>query len=231
MDKGRIKQKGCLSIGFLITGIIFVVLISGCIETIKEPENSTNITNNNTSTSGANNGVSTNETSTMETNGTTGTSGTTSGTLGTSTSNNSTSSSSTTSNNNTSVSSANISQNAANNDSISKPKNISIKVIKFEPSKPCASCTNLGNFAKETIEKHFPEDYKSGKITYQTVNYQDSKNRQLLKKYNVRGSSLYITVIKDGEEEIIDANDMWYYVLEQEEYTNIFKNKLEEIKK
>lgn len=113
----------------------------------------------------------------------------------------------------------------------SKPEDITIKVIKFEPNKPCASCTNLGNFAKETIEKYFPEDYKSGKITYQTVNYQDPKNRQLLEKYNVMGSSLYITVIKDGEEEIIDANDMWNYVWKQEEYTNIFKNKLEEIKK
>ena len=113
----------------------------------------------------------------------------------------------------------------------SKPEDITIKVIKFEPNKPCASCTNLGNFAKETIEKHFPEDYKSGKITYQTVNYQDPKNRQLLEKYNVMGSSLYITVIKDGEEEIIDANDMWDYVWKQEEYTNIFKNKLEAIKK
>lgn len=230
MDKGRIKQKGLLSIGFLITGIIFVVLISGCIETIKEPENSTNITNNNTSTSGANNGVSTNETSTTETNGATGTSGTTIGTLRTPTSNNSTSSSNTTSNNNTSASSANIYQNAANNDSISKPKNISIKVVKFEPNKPCQGCTNLGNFANETIRKQFPEDYESGKITYETINFQDPKNRQLVEKYKVTGSSLYITVINEDEEEIIDANDMWNYVWKKEEYIDVFKNKLEEIR-
>ncbi len=177
MDKGRIKEKGWLSIGFLITGIIFVVLISGCIETIKEPENSANITNNNTS-----------------------------------------------------ASSANISQNAANNDSISKPKNISIRVVKFEPNNPCQGCTNLGNFANKTIQKQFPEDYESGKITYGTINYQDPKNRQLVEKYKVTGSSLYITVINEYEEEIIDANDMWNYVWKKEEYIDVFKNKLEEIR-
>ena len=106
-----------------------------------------------------------------------------------------------------------------------------IKVVKFEPNNPCQGCTNLGNFAKETIQTHFLEDYNSGKITYETFNYQDPKNRHMLEKYNVMGSSLCIAVIKDGKEEIIDANDMWEYVWEKEEYIKIFKNKLEEIKK
>jgi len=112
-----------------------------------------------------------------------------------------------------------------------KPENITIKVVKFEPDNPCQGCTNLGNYAEETIKTHFPEEYKSGKITYETVNYRDPKNRQIIEKYNVMGSSLYITVIKDGKEEIIDANDMWNYVWEKEEYLKIFKDKLDEIKK
>ena len=109
-------------------------------------------------------------------------------------------------------------------------KNITIKVVKFEPNNPCQGCTNLGNYANETIQRHFPEEYKSGKIVYETVNYQDSKNIELVKKYNVVGSSLYIMVIKDGEEEIIDANDMWNYVWDEEKYINVFKNKLENLK-
>ena len=112
-----------------------------------------------------------------------------------------------------------------------KPENITIKVVKFEPDNPCQGCTNLGNYAEETIKTHFPGEYKSGKITYETVNYRDPKNRQIIEKYNVMGSSLYITVIKDGKEEIIDANDMWNYVWEKEEYLKIFKDKLDEIKK
>jgi len=128
---------------------------------------------------------------------------------------------------------ANTSQGAADNAPvlIFEPKNITIKVVKFEPDNPCQGCTNLGNYAEETIKTHFPGEYKSGKITYETVNYQDPKNRQIIEKYNVMGSSLYITVIKDGKEEIIDANDMWNYVWEKEEYLKIFKDKLDEIKK
>jgi len=124
----------------------------------------------------------------------------------------------------------NATQNIKTTASIPAPENITIKVVKFEPTHPCQSCINLGNFAKETMQKHFPGDHESGKITYETVNFQDPKNRDIVKKYNVVGSSLYITVIKDGKEEVIDANDMWNYVQEKEEYMKIFKNKLEEIK-
>ncbi len=112
---------------------------------------------------------------------------------------------------------------------VSKPADITIKVVKFEPSRPCQSCIRLGNYAKETIEQYFPEEYQSGKISYEAVNYQDPENMDLLKKYGVSGSSLYITVITDGEEEILDANDMWLYIGNREEYMNVFKIKLEGI--
>jgi hypothetical protein len=116
--------------------------------------------------------------------------------------------------------------------SIPEPANItSIKVVKFEPARPCQSCANLGNFAKETLELHFPEDYKTGKLSYETVNFQDPENIILVKKYGVMGSSLYINVIKDGKEEIIDATEMWNYVWDKEDYINVFKNKLDALKK
>lgn len=135
-------------------------------------------------------------------------------------------------NNNTSNNTLqNTANDIKNNISITEPKDIKIKVVKFEPNNPCQGCTNLGNYAEETIKTHFPEDYKSGKITYEKVNFQDPESRGVVKKYNVVGSSLYITVIKDGKEEIVDANDMWRYVWKQDEYMKIFKNKLEEIKK
>jgi hypothetical protein len=114
---------------------------------------------------------------------------------------------------------------------IKEPTNITIKVVKFEPSRPCQSCKKLGDYAKETIELYFAEEYKSGKISYQTVNYQDHVNMDMIKKYGISSSSLFITVIKDGEEETINANDMWSYVGNKEEYLEVFKNKLEEILK
>jgi hypothetical protein len=111
-----------------------------------------------------------------------------------------------------------------------EPANITLTVIKFEPARPCQSCTKLGNYAKETIELYFPEEYQSGKIRYQTVNYQDPNNIELVKKYGVSGSSLLISVItNDNEEATIDANDMWRYVSNKEEYMTVFKTKLEGI--
>ncbi len=121
----------------------------------------------------------------------------------------------------------NTTQDIKTTSSIPEPADIIIKVVKFEPARPCQSCANIGDFAKETIELHFPEDYESGKISYETVNFQDPENIDMAKKYGIRGSSLYINVIKDGKEEIIDANDMWSYVWDKEEYIKVFKNKLD----
>ena len=107
---------------------------------------------------------------------------------------------------------------------------LTLTVIKFEPARPCQSCTKLGNYAKETIELYFPGECQSGKIRYQTVNYQDPQNIELVKKYGVSSSALFISVINAGnEEEIIDANDMWRYVGSKEEYMTVFKTKLEGI--
>ena len=125
----------------------------------------------------------------------------------------------------------NTTQDIQTTSSIKEPANITIRVVKFEPARPCHSCTLLGNYAKETIELYFQEEYQSGKISYETVNYQDPKNIDLVKKYGISGSSLFITVITDSGEEIIDANDMWSYVGNKEEYMNVFKNKLDDILK
>ena len=102
-----------------------------------------------------------------------------------------------------------------------------IRVIKFQPKRPCYSCLLLGNYAKETIEVYFPEEYAAGKITYETVNYQDPKNGALVRKYGVIGSELFITVIRNGEEEIQSAYDMWQYIDNKEEYMTVFKAKLD----
>jgi hypothetical protein len=108
---------------------------------------------------------------------------------------------------------------------------IRIGVVKFEPTNPCQSCTLLGNYAKETIELYFKEEYESGIMRYETVNYQDPSNIERVRKYGVSGSALFITVIRDGEEEIIGANDMWGYIGSREEYQRVFKGKLEAVLK
>ncbi len=108
-----------------------------------------------------------------------------------------------------------------------KPIPETIKVVKFEPTRPCYSCTLLGNYAKETIEVYFPAEYAAGTLQYETVNYQDPKNGQLVRKYGVIGSELFITVIRNGDEEIYNANEMWGYIGNKEEYMTVFKARLD----
>lgn len=106
-----------------------------------------------------------------------------------------------------------------------------IRVVKFEPTRPCYSCALLGNYAKETIEVYFPEEYASGQITYETVNYLDPQNGELVRKYGASGSALFIAVIRNDDEEIRSANDMWRYIGNKEEYMSVFRSKLDALLK
>ena len=83
----------------------------------------------------------------------------------------------------------------------SKPvsKDTTIKVVKFEPNNPCQGCTNLGNFAEETIQIHFPEDYKSGNFVICVYGQDDIVNelQMLAKTKKVLNQPIEIKVINN----------------------------------
>lgn len=74
-----------------------------------------------------------------------------------------------------------------------------VEIYHFHPTNGCYTCTTMGQFAEDTVKQFFPNELETKKIVFDHINFQDPKNAELVKQYEVAGSSLMIGVYnKDG---------------------------------
>ena len=74
-----------------------------------------------------------------------------------------------------------------------------IEVYHFHGTNQCYSCKTVGNYAEETINTYFSDELKSGKVVFASINIDLAENKELVDKYEAKGSSLIIGVYyKDG---------------------------------
>ncbi len=104
-----------------------------------------------------------------------------------------------------------------------------IEVVHFHATQQCWSCITVGEYALKTIKEKFPEEYSKGMITFQDVNGELPENRDLVIKYQARGSSLFINTITDGEDNISEEITVWRLVGSEVQFTKYFEGKLRKI--
>ena len=88
------------------------------------------------------------------------------------------------------------------NKSISK-----IEVLDFHSTHRCMTCNAIEANTKYTLETYFKNEMKEGKITFQTVNVDLKENGKLAEKFEAAGTSLFLNVVKNGEEKQINLTD------------------------
>ncbi|MGV8109726.1 nitrophenyl compound nitroreductase subunit ArsF family protein [Methanospirillum sp.] len=102
-----------------------------------------------------------------------------------------------------------------------------VEVYHFHPTNGCYTCTNMGKNAEDTVNTYFPKELESKRIIFDHINYQDPKNAELIKQYEVSGSSLMIGVYDaDGfhKEENIKV---WYLTGKKDESMTYLKEIIE----
>jgi hypothetical protein len=102
-----------------------------------------------------------------------------------------------------------------------------IEVYHFHPTNGCYTCTTMGKNAEDTVKTYFPNELESKKIVFDHINFQDPKNAEQVKQYEVTGSSLMIGVYdKDGfhKEENIKV---WYMAGKKDESMTYLKGLIE----
>jgi hypothetical protein len=104
-----------------------------------------------------------------------------------------------------------------------------IEVIVFHATNRCVSCINIGKYTKSTIEEKFPEEFKSGKITFKEVNIDLPENFKMAKEYGVGGSALYINAIKDGKENHEEDTTVWRLVTNETQMKSYFEVKIRKL--
>ena len=127
----------------------------------------------------------------------------------------------------------NQSSTMTNNTAYTAPGNISevqkIEVLHFHGNLQCDTCIAVGAYAEETVNTYFSEEVKSGRIVFAHINIDLPENSEMVAKYEVTGSSLWIGVYgKNGFQFHKEKNNnVWYKTNNKEEYMNYLKGIIE----
>lgn len=101
-----------------------------------------------------------------------------------------------------------------------------IQVVHFHATQQCWSCITVGEYAEETIKERFPNEFEEGKIEFLDINGELPQNMELVNKYGAVGSSLFVNVITEGEDNISEDIEVWRLVANESKFKNYFENKL-----
>ena len=101
-----------------------------------------------------------------------------------------------------------------------------IEVVHFHATQQCVSCITVGKYALKTIKDKFPEEYASGEIVFKEINGELPENQAIVKKYQARGSSLFVNAIRGSNDEITEDTTVWRLVNSETQYTAYFEGKL-----
>ena len=104
-----------------------------------------------------------------------------------------------------------------------------IEVFVFHSTQRCISCINIGKYTKSVIEEKFPEDLKSGKITFKEINIDLPENFNIAKDYGVSGSAIYINAIKGGKDNHEEDTTVWRLVTNEANLKEYFEAKIKKI--
>ena len=104
-----------------------------------------------------------------------------------------------------------------------------IEVVHFYGARQCWSCITVGEYALKTIKEKFPEEYANGTIVFKDINGELPENRDIVIKYQARGSSLFVNTITGGEDNIEEDVAVWRVVGSESQFISYFEKKLNKI--
>jgi hypothetical protein len=103
-----------------------------------------------------------------------------------------------------------------------------VDVVYFHRTVRCYSCQYAEAGTNYTVETYFADEMASGKLTFQSVDVQDTKNAVIIEKYDAYTSSLFINTIKDGADHIEQVTDIWLVIGDDEAFVELVKSKIEQ---
>ncbi len=106
-----------------------------------------------------------------------------------------------------------------------------IEIIDFHSSRRCYSCLVMEKLTKATLEEHFQSELRDGKITFSSINVEKAEHKNIVQKYQARGSSLFINVISDGKDNISEEIQVWRLLNNEQAFKQYLKNRIETLMK
>lgn len=82
-----------------------------------------------------------------------------------------------------------------------------VQVIDFHSTHRCETCLTIEKKTRETLSNQFKKELDNGTITFETLNIDKKENEAIVEEYLAYGTSLFITVVKDGKSDKTDLTD------------------------
>ena len=100
-----------------------------------------------------------------------------------------------------------------------------IEAYYFHFSARCVTCKTIEASAKENLETLYPNQFKQGLITFQSVNLEEAPTKHLAEKLGVSGQTLLIV---KGDTKINLTNEGFMYaVVKPEKFKEIINEKVD----
>ncbi len=82
-----------------------------------------------------------------------------------------------------------------------------ILVYDFHTTHRCETCLKIENATKETLNENFKAELAEELITFSLFNADAEENELLAEEYGAYGTTLAISIVKDGNKEILDITN------------------------
>lgn len=102
-----------------------------------------------------------------------------------------------------------------------------LEVYYFHRTARCYSCNTAGEYVSETITEYFSDQVKNGIIDFREINVDLSENKEIARKFQATGSSLFINKIVNGKDNIEQDANIWRLLNSEARFKDYLKNKIE----
>jgi hypothetical protein len=104
---------------------------------------------------------------------------------------------------------------------------VKVELYHFHGNSQCVSCTTVGAFAEQTVNRYYIRELASGNLVFGHINYDLPENKDLAEKYGVTGSSLWIGTYVNGVFNKEEDLKVWYRLDNETEYSNYLRGILD----
>lgn len=101
-----------------------------------------------------------------------------------------------------------------------------LEVYYFHRTARCYSCKTIGQYVRETMEEKYGRQIKDGLIDFRELNVELPENKDIAKKYQASGSSLFINRVIDGNDNIEQDTNVWRLLSDEDKFKKYLEDKI-----
>ena len=116
-------------------------------------------------------------------------------------------------------------QPSAKQEKASENNSDKIEAYYFHFTARCTTCRTIEARAKENLESLYPNQFKQGLMTFQSLNLEEAPNKNLADKLGVSGQTLLI--VKGNEKINLTNEGFMYAVVKPEKFKEIINEKVD----